>query len=97
MHVTSTTGIEEEIFAVSDPKFTVAPSADRVGDLIGYFGGHVELEGIFIHDFFNVINERIGVTQREVVIAEIIDPGLGRVPMNMKVEHFVEWDLTEVG
>ena len=55
MHVTGTTGIQQEILAVAYLETSIAPSADRVGDFIGYFGGHVKLEGVLVHHFFDIV------------------------------------------
>ena len=32
----------------------------------------------------------------QVVIGEIIDPCLGRIPVNMKIEHLVQWKFGEI-
>ena len=96
MHVPGSTRIQQEILAVTYLEASVTSSTDGVGDFIGYFGGHVELERVLIHDFLDIVDKGVRMSEGQVIIGEIIDPCLGGIPVNMKIEHLVQWKLGEI-
>ena len=97
MHVSGSPGIEQKVFTVTYLETGITPATDGVGYFIRYFGGHVQLERILVDHLFKVIDIRIGMTEGEVIIGEIVDSCLRSIPMNMEVQHLVEGKLGKVG
>jgi hypothetical protein len=56
----------------------------------------VELQGVGVYDFSDLIN--IGILMPIVVVKlEVVDTSFGSAPVNVKRPHLINWEFREIG